>query len=157
MHPRYITMAVLAAFALSLAIPAAASATDYKVRTKGGRVVGVVRPGAKPEGADRIGTIRDRDSYRGAVYSRQNSSGYWGWPVANTSKYVAWVRRASAKRFFVKKLPWSRAVGRAVQISSGTWLAQKKVNGKWRTIGRVQKGCKGRWAAGAARLLLWSR
>ena len=152
-----IIVAFVGALLLSAAVPAVAAATDYKVTTKSGRKVGVVRPGPRPEGADRIGIVRDRSKYRGAVYSRQNSSGYWGWPVSNTSTYVAWIRKASDRRFLIKKVPWGAAVGRAVKTSSGRWLAQKKSNGKWRTIGRVQKGCRGQWAAGAARLLLWSR
>lgn len=152
-----IMIAFIGALFAAAALPAAAAATDYKVTSKAGRTVGVVRPGPKPDGADRIGIVRDLSRYRGAVYSRQSSSGYWGWPVSNGSSYVAWIRKASNSRFLVKKVPWGAAVGRAVKTSTGRWLAQKKRDGRWVTIGRVQKGSRGPWAAGAARLLLWSR
>ena len=108
-----------------------------------------------PSPGDRIGVVRDLAKVRGAVYSRQASSGYVGWPVSNGSAYVAWATKASDKRFLIKKAPWSTASGRATRLSSGWWLAQKKVSGRWVTIGRIQKGCRGHWAAGAARLLLW--
>ena len=152
---RSIALVVAAgALALLASVPAVAAA-DYKVTNKSGRTVGRVVPGPEPSPADRIGVVRDLSKLRGAVYSRQSSSGYVGWPVSNRSGYVAWVKKASNSRFLIKKAPWSAASGRATRLSSGQWLAQKKVNGRWVAIGRVQKGCRGQWAAGAARLLLW--
>jgi uncharacterized protein YcaQ len=101
--------------------------------------------------------VRDLVKFRGAVYSRQSSSGYLGWPVSNGTSYVAWVKKASDRRFVVAKAPWAAAGGRVTKTVSGGWLAQKKVVSSWVTVGRVQKGCRGQWAAGAVRLLLWSR
>ena len=98
--------------------------------------------------------MRDLAKFRGAVYSRRSSSGHVGWPVSNGASYVAWVKKISDRRFVVTKVPGGSASGRATRISSGRWLAQKKVQGRWVTVGRVQKGCPGWWAAGAARLLL---
>jgi hypothetical protein len=137
------------------AVPA--EAAGYKVKTKGGRTLGRVLPGPVPSGAGKIGVVRDRTKFRGAVYSRQSNSGHVGWPVSNGQSYVAWVKKVSAARFLVKKLPWASAAGRVTRISSGAWLAQKKAGGGWVTVGRVQKGCRGQWAAGATRLLLWAR
>ena len=101
--------------------------------------------------------MRDLSKFRGAVYSRQTSSGYAGWPVSNGTSYVAWVTKSSTTRFLVKKVPWGATAGRVTRLSNGRWLAQKRVDGRWRTVGRIQEGCRGQWAAGAARLLLWQR
>ena len=148
----FVAAGVLALLAI---VPPMAGATDYKVTKNSGRTVGRVVPGPVPSPGDRIGVVRDLAKVRGAVYSRQSSSGYWGWPVSNGRAYVAWATKASSSRFLIKELPWSSASGRATRISSGWWIAQKKVNGRWVTIGRIQEGCRGHWAAGAARLLLW--
>ncbi len=148
---------VLGVLLLLVTVAASAQAAGYTVKTKGGRTVGRVLPGPVPSGADKIGVVRDVAKLRGAVYSRQSSSGYVGWPVSNGTSYVAWVKKASARRYLVKKLPWASTAGRVTRISSGVWLAQKKAGGKWVTVGRVQKGCRGQWAAGATRLLLWAR
>jgi hypothetical protein len=136
-------------------VPAAAGAAGYKVTNKSGRTVGRVVPGPLPSSADRIGVVRTLTKVRGAVYSRQSSSGYVGWPVSNGRAYVAWATKAKDSRFLIKKVPWSAASGRATRIASGKWILQKRVKGRWVTVGGVQKGCRGQWAAGAARLLLW--
>lgn len=150
-------LVVLGVLVLMATVATPADAADYKVKTKGGRTLGRVLPGPVPSGADKIGLVRDRTKFRGAVYSRQSNSGQVGWPVSNGQSYVAWVKKVSATRFVVKKLPWGSTAGRVTRISSGVWLAQKKAGGRWVTVGRVQKGCRGQWAAGATRLLLWAR
>ncbi len=152
-HERAI-LAVVGAVLLMAAVPSSAAATYYKVTNKSGRTVGRVVPGPVPDQGDRIGVVRNLTRFRGAVYSRQTSSGHVGWPVSNGSGYVAWVKKVSTRRFVLAKLPGGRAVYRATKLSSGRWLAQKKVKGRWATVGRIQKGCRGQWAAGAARLLL---
>jgi hypothetical protein len=159
MRREIVILAVMGALFVgaAVAVPGIAMAAEYKVTNKSGRTVGKVVPGPVPDQGDRIGIVRNRVKYRGAVYSRQSSSGYLGWPVSNTSSYIAWVKKVSNRRFVVKKVPWGTAVGRATKMTSGRWLLQKKSGGRWATIGRVQKGCRGQWAAGAARLLLWSR
>ena len=149
-----VALAAVALVVLAIAPPQAAA--DYKVTKNCGRTVGRVVPGPVPSPGDDLGVVRrDLAKVRGAVYSRQSSSGYWGWPVSNGSAYVAWATKASSSRFLIKKLPWSSASGRATKLSSGWWIAQKKVEGRWVTIGTIQEGCRGHWAAGAARLLLW--
>jgi hypothetical protein len=155
MRREMVVLTVVGALLLLAAVPVGAAAAKYKVTHKTGRVAGRVVPGPAPDQADRIGVVYDVGRFRGAVYSRQTSSGYVGWPVSNGSSYIAWVTKAGGKRFLVKKVPWAAAVGRATKMSTGTWLAQKKVHGRWVTTGKIQKGCLGRWAAGAAMLLLW--
>lgn len=151
-------MALLVVGAATLAFAATpAGAAQYKVSTKAGKTVGHVAPGPIPDAADRIGIVRGLTAFRGAVYSRQTSSGRVGWPVSNGKSYVAWVHKAAAGRFLVKKAPWAAASGRVSRSSTGVWIAQKKKSGRWVTVGRVQKGCRGQWAAGATRLLLWAR
>ena len=148
---------VLGVFVLMATTTCNAAAAGYAVKSKAGRTLGRVLPGPVPSGADKIGVVRDRTRFRGAVYSRQSNSGYVGWPVSNGQSYVAWVKKVSATRFLVKKLPWASTAGRVTRIASGVWLAQKRASDKWVTVGRVQKGCRGQWAAGATRLLLWAR
>ena len=149
-----VMLAVIGAVLLIAAAPGGAGATEYKVTNKSGRTVGRVVPGPIPDQGDRIGVVRDLAKLRGAVYSRQASSGHVGWPVSNGTSYVAWVKKVSDRTFVVARVPGGSASGRATKISTGQWLAQKKVQGRWATIGRVQNGCPGQWAAGAARLLL---
>ncbi len=153
---RVIGMLALAGAVFALAA-APAFAVEYQVTKASGARAGRVVPGPDPGQGDRIGTIYDLSRFRGAVYSRQTSSGYVGWPVSNGTSYVAWVKKSSTSRFLVKKVPWGATAGRVTQLASGRWLAQKRVDGRWRTVGRIQAGCRGQWAAGAARLLLWQR
>jgi hypothetical protein len=148
-------VALAGALLLLAAVPSIASAAGYSVTTVDGRAAGRVVPGPDPGQGDRIGVVHDLSKFRGAVYSKQSSSGSVGWPVSNGSSYVAWVKKVSDTRFVVKKVAWGATAGRVTKTSSGRWLAQKKVATRWVTIGRVQKGCRGQWAAGAARLLLW--
>ncbi len=149
-----VILALIGAVLLIAAAPGGAWATEYKVTNKSGRTVGRVVPGPIPDQGDRIGVVRDLTKFRGAVYSRQASSGHVGWPVSNGTSYVAWVKKISSRKFVVTKVPGGSASVRVTKISSGRWLAQKKIQGRWATIGRVPKGCPGQWAAGAARLLL---
>jgi hypothetical protein len=146
-----------AAGVLLLLVAAPAVAAEYRVTKASGALAGRVLPGPDPGQGDRIGVVRDLSGFRGAVYPRQASSGYVGWPVSNGTSYIAWVRKSSTTRFLVKKVPWGATAGRVTRLSSGRWLAQKRVDGRWRTVGRIQEGCRGQWAAGAARLLLWQR
>ncbi len=148
---------VLCGLVLLVAVPGVASAAGYKVWRPSGKTVGRVVPGPVPDQGDRIGVVRDLSRFRGAVYSRQSSSGHWGWPVSNGKSYVAWIKKNKVTRFTWLKVPGGPAVGRVTRAADGKWLAQKKSGGRWVTIGRVQRGCRGQWAAGAARLLLWSR
>jgi hypothetical protein len=152
-----VAMLFAVAVALSASGAPAAGAAGFKVTTDKGRTVGHVAPGPLPTASERIGVVRDLKAFRGAVYSRQTSSGHAGWPVSNGKSYVAWVTKAGPGRFFIKKVPWAAANGRVVRSSTGRWVAQKKSGGRWVTVGGVQKGCRGHWAAGAMRLLLWSR
>lgn len=153
MRRAIIILALTGSLLLLAAAPAVAA--DYRVTRVSGSLAGRVLPGPDPGQGDRIGIVRDLSKFRGAVYSRQTSSGYVGWPVSNGTSYVAWVKKASTSRFLVKKVPWGATAGRVTKLSSGRWLAQKRVNGRWRTMGRIQAGCRGQWAAGAVRLLLW--
>lgn len=148
-------LALTGAVLLLAAAPAVAA--EYRVTKASGALAGRVAPGPDPGQGDRIGIVRDLSKFRGAVYSRQTSSGYAGWPVSNGTSYVAWVTKSSTTRFLVKKVPWGATAGRVTRLSNGRWLAQKRVDGRWRTVGRIQEGCRGQWAAGAARLLLWQR
>ena len=148
-------LVVLPALLMLTAVPVAASATQYKVWKASGATAGRVVPGPVPDQGSRIGVIRDLSKFRGAVYSKQTSSGYRGWPVSNGSSYVSWVKQVSKTRFAVTKVPGGPVAGRVTRISNGNWLAQKKSSGSWATVGRVQKRCRGHWAAGALRLLLW--
>lgn|GEM_PF-1954562 len=152
-----IAMLLVAGATLSVPGAPAAGAAGFKVTTDKGRTVGHVAPGPVPSATDRIGVVHDLKAFRGAVYSRQSSSGHVGWPVSDGTSYVAWVQKAGAGRFLVKKVPWAAASGRVVRSSTGRWIAQKKSAGRWVTVGRVHKGCRGQWAAGATRLLLWNR
>lgn len=147
--------AMIGVLLLLAAVASVASAAGYTVTNPSGRAVGRVVPGPDPGQADRIGVVRDLSKFRGAVYSRQSSSGYVGWPVSNGRSYIAWVKKVGDGRFVVQSAPWAATGGRVTRTSSGRWLAQKKTNGRWVTLGRVQEGCRGQWAAGAARLLLW--
>ena len=155
MRTRSFLLVLLSTLLLVTAVPAAASATQYKVWKRSGAAAGRVVPGPVPDQGSRIGVIRDLSKFRGAVYSKQTSSGYRGWPVSNGSSYVCWIKQVSKTRFAVTKVPGGRTAGRVTRISNGNWLAQKKSSGNWVTVGRVQKGCRGHWAAGALRLLLW--
>lgn len=157
MRTRSFFLVALSTLLLLAAAPAGASATQYKVWKASGAAAGRVVPGPVPDQGSRIGVIRDLSKFRGAVYSKQTSSGYRGWPVSNGSSYVAWVKQVSKTRFAVTKVPGGPATVRVTRISNGNWLAEKRSSGNWVTIGRVQKGCLGQWAAGAARLLLWKR
>jgi hypothetical protein len=159
MKPLLVVLALLlaAGVALSSLGASAAGAAGFKVTTTKGRTVGYVVPGPLPTATDRIGVVRDRKAFKGAVYSRQSGSGRVGWPVSNGRAYVAWVQKSGAGRYLVKRVPWAAASGRVSRSSTGAWIAQKKSGGRWVTVGRVQKGCRGHWAAGAMRLLLWSR
>jgi hypothetical protein len=148
-------LVVLSALLMCMAVPAGASAAGYKVWKASGSAAGRVVPGPVPDQGSRIGVIRDLSKFRGAVYSKQTSSGHRGWPVSNGSSYVSWVKQVSRTRFAVTKVPGGSAAGRVTRISNGNWLAQKRSSGRWVTVGRVQKGCRGHWAAGALRLLLW--
>jgi hypothetical protein len=154
-----VMFAMLLAAAVAVSVPGTpdAGAAEFKVTTVKGRTVGYVAPGPLPAATDRMGVVRDRKAFRGAVYSRQANSGYVGWPVSNGTSYVAWVQKTGARRFLIKKVPWAAAAGRVTLGSMGRWIAQTKSGGRWVTVGRVQKGSRGQWAAGAARLLLWSR
>jgi len=153
---RVITILALTGAVLLLAA-APAVATEFRVTKASGSLAGRVLPGPNPGQGDRIGIMRDLSKFRGAVYSRQTSSGYVGWPVSNGTSYIAWVKKSSTTRFLVKKVPWGATTGRVTKLSSGRWLAQRRVNGRWRAVGRIQEGCRGQWAAGATRLLLWQR
>ena len=159
MKPALVLLAIVlaAGVVLSVSGASAAGAAGFKVTTTKGQSVGYVVPGPLPAATDRIGVVRERKAFKGAVYSRQSSSGRVGWPVSDGRVYVAWVQKSGAGRFLVKRVPWAAAAGRVSRSSSGAWNAQKRSGGRWVTVGRVQKGCRGHWAAGAMRLLLWSR
>ena len=135
------------AVATLLVAPAAASAATYKVKNSAGHTVGTVRPlGAyyaqvKNASGSKVGSVATEDGY---------------WLVELPNHALITLTRLSSTVWVVNAQGANPGpyVGRARHAGS-SWALQKKLSGKWVTKGKVSGRCKGQFAAGALRLLLW--
>lgn len=142
-------LAVTLAAATLLVAPAAASAATYRVRDSAGHTIGTVRPqGAyyaqvKNASGSQVGSVATEDGYSLVFFSDATL------PYITLSRLsgTVWVVNAHGAN------P-GHYVGRARHAGS-SWALQKKLRGKWVTKGKVSGACKGRFAVGALRLLLW--
>jgi hypothetical protein len=158
MRLRVTTAFVLSASILLLAVPAAASAARWRVFDNSGDPVGSVVNGLNDAGSPR-GWIRTGGNVVANVY-RYAAGGFDGWMlspgVGETPKEFG-ILRKTPTRFTVGRLGGSHPVARAVKVAAGYWVLSRKANGRWTRVGSVRGGCKGAWASGAARELLWRR
>jgi hypothetical protein len=158
MRLRITTAFALTASTLLLALPAAASAARWQVCDNSGKPVGSVINGLNDAGSP-CGWIRTGGSVVANIY-RFTAGGFDGWmvsPGAGETPKESGILRKTPTRFTLGRLDGSRPVARAVKVAAGYWVLSRKANGTWTRAGSVRGGCKGAWAAGAARLLLWRK
>jgi hypothetical protein len=157
MRIRVTTAFALAASILLLALPAAAAAR-WQVFDNSGEPVGSVVNGLNDAGSP-CGWIRAGGRVVANVY-RVRESGFDGWmlsPGAGETPKQSGILRKTPTRFTLGSPDGSDPTVRAVKLAAGYWVLCRKVNRAWTRVGSVRGGCKGAWAAGAARELLWQR
>jgi hypothetical protein len=158
MRLRITTAFALTASILLLALPAAASAARWQIFDNSGKPVGSVVNGLNDAGSP-CGWIRTGGSVVANVY-RFTADGFDGWivsPGTGATPKGSGILRETPTRFTLGRLDGSRSVARAVKVPAGYWVLSRKANGAWARVGSVRGGCRGAWAAGATRLLLWRR
>jgi len=137
-----------------ISVPASAMAAEYwLVRDKAGRKQGVVNRGTSELGIPRgvVWTMATHGAFRGTVF-RETQDGFVGWVVAGMSEatWIALIEKVNNTRY---KIMGNR--GYVQRATAGYWIVMKRVNGRYKRMGTVQKGCPGYYALGAARLLIW--
>jgi hypothetical protein len=143
---------------LLLALPPAAWAARWQVFDNAGKPVGSVVDGLNDAGSP-CGWIRTGGHVVANVY-RVTTGGFDGWmlsPGAGETPKKYGILRKTPARFTLGRVDGSRPTVRAVKVKAGYWLLSEKVNGTWTRVGSTRGGCKGAWAAGAARELLWRK
>jgi hypothetical protein len=138
-----------------MGIPASAmAAKNWFVRDKAGHRQGYVSPGTDDYGNRQgyVMTMAIHGAFRGYVF-HETQDGWAGWIVENIDgRWVAMITKSSSTRYAIAG---DGARGLAQRTAAGYWVIRKRVNGTYRKIGTVQKGCPGYYALGAARLLIW--
>jgi hypothetical protein len=149
---------LLTASVLLLALPSAASAARWQVFNNSNAPVGSVVNGLNDAGSP-CGWIRTGGKVVANVY-RVTAGSFDGWmlsPGVNETPKKFGILRKTPTRFTLGRRDGSDPTVRAIKVTAGYWVLNQKVNGTWTRVGSVRGGCKGAWAAGAARLLLWRK
>ena len=141
---------------LLLSLPSSAMAKYWFVRDKAGHRQGIVQTDTNqygtPEGL--VWTWPSPSAVIAGTVFRLTEDGFSGWVVQATSvgttRWVALITKISSTRY-----RFENNRGLAQRTDAGYWVVKKRVNGVYRRIGTVQKGCPGSYALGAARLLIW--
>jgi hypothetical protein len=153
MKPRIIIVVVLALLA-TLALPSASFGLTWKVKTRSGRVCGTVSAPAqfklfqgdvKRRSGSWAGWVSSQDSGSGSAYAL-----YRGKPGPVSGGGLGFIENGLLRR----PSNTGPVLGKAVK-SGGSWVIRKRVNGTFRTVGRVAGSCPRGYAVGAGRLLLW--
>ena len=155
MRVRVAMVVVLAAVAMSLAFATQASAARWVVKDNAGHAVGSVVDGLNDAGSP-CGWIRTGGQVVANVY-RVREGGFDGWmvsPGVGESPRRFGIVRVTPSRFTLGNSLGGRPTTRATRTAAGYWVLSRKTGGTWTRVGSVRGGCKGAWAAGAARELL---
>lgn len=158
MRIRVTTAFALTASVLLLALPAPASAARWRVFDNSGAPVGSVVNGLNDAGSP-CGWIRTGGDVVANVY-RLAAGGFDGWmvsPGVGERPRKFGILRKTPTRFTLGRLDGSAPTVRAVKVAAGYWVLSQKMDRVWTRAGSVRGGCKGAWAAGAARQLLWRK
>jgi len=150
------TLAAFAILAVSLLLPASASASSqWLVRSASGKIIGSVH----------TSTGGKYGYYRAGV--KVGGIKFWGGDATAIAWYAppsssSWVKSILVtpatypdpypSRFNMGPRKHYSVTGRAVK-RNGRWVVQRRVSGSWRTRGRVFGSCPG-WVAGGAVFVL---
>jgi hypothetical protein len=152
-HRRPVIIVTLALLA-TLVVPSTALGLTWKVKTRSGRVCGSVS--APAEFKLFQGDVKHRNgSWAGWVSSQDSGFGsayvlYRGAPGAVSGNGLGFIENGLLRR----PSNTGPVLGKAVR-SGGSWVIKKRMNGSFRTVGRVAGSCPRGYAIGAGRLLLW--